>query len=67
MVKTIDPLKYPCPRCRAKIGEPCRNYLGKRKACCPERGRNWPVGPKAKQAELFPGPGEELPPPPGPG
>lgn len=37
MGSKLVPPDFPCPRCGAKSGEPCVNYLGKRKAQCPER------------------------------
>jgi hypothetical protein len=30
-------LDLPCPACHAAAGEPCRNYLGQRKAACKAR------------------------------
>jgi len=35
----VDPLAHKCERCQSNPGVPCRNYMGKPKAACVERGR----------------------------
>lgn len=45
-----DPLTVPCPKCRAPAGMKCRNYKGKGKQACPERGK--PVTPAEEKAEV---------------
>lgn len=32
-----DPLERECPRCKAEVGQRCRNYKGQNKATCKER------------------------------
>src|SRR5262249_45451981 len=50
-----EQLAHPCPACGVGPGEKCRNYLGKGKASCPDRGRpaEKPVLPESKQQTLW--------------
>jgi hypothetical protein len=47
-----SPLAVPCRVCRAPTGEKCRNYLGKGKQTCKERGTPEPTAP-TWQPDLF--------------
>jgi len=47
-----SPLAVPCRVCRAPAGEKCRNYLGKGKQTCKERGTPEPTAP-TWQLDLF--------------
>jgi hypothetical protein len=54
----LGPLAFPCPHCHVRAGERCRNYRGKGKQPCPDRGKAPPKGeaqpkPKAEQKGLF--------------
>jgi hypothetical protein len=55
----MNPLDFPCPHCRVEAGVKCRNYLGKGKQPCPDRGypqQEEPPKPrceKPKERNLF--------------
>lgn len=45
----LGPLAFPCPHCSVAVGVKCRNYQGRGKQPCPDRGK--PEAPAAKPAE----------------
>jgi hypothetical protein len=53
----LGPLAFPCPHCGVTQGVRCKNYLGKGKQPCPDRGKAPPKGeapkPKAEPKGLF--------------
>lgn len=49
----MNPLDHPCKHCGVVAGEKCKNYLGKNKQSCPDRGKPVKEKPQEKQLDLF--------------
>lgn len=47
--QTLGPLAFPCAKCKSPAGAKCKNYLGKGKPPCPNRGKAPPAAKPVHQ------------------